>query len=112
MSVIVPVTQQEVIGGHAFRRTLKEVWQDRAGRIGLLILGLVVVMAVAGPVLFPFDPSKVGTSAASIFSPPSAEHWLGGLGLSVAVGLAACQGDYVWFVDTVDELEPGDSVTL
>src|SRR3954452_335096 len=77
MSVIVPITKQEVAGGHAFRRTLKEVWQDRAGRIGLLILGLVVLMAVAGPVLFPFDPSKVGASAASIFSPPSADHWLG-----------------------------------
>ena len=58
MSVIVPITEQEVRGAHAFRRTGKEVWQDRAGRTGIFILGLVVVMAVAGPVLFPFDPSK------------------------------------------------------
>ena len=77
MSVIVPITEQDVREHTAFSRTLREVWHDRAGRVGVLILVVVLAMASLGPLLFPFDPAKVGSTAASIFSPPSAHHWLG-----------------------------------
>lgn len=55
----------------------KELWHDRMGRWGLLILGITAVAAIVGPIIWPFDPAAVGDSAASIFQPPSSEHWLG-----------------------------------
>jgi peptide/nickel transport system permease protein len=53
------------------------VWADPLGRVGALLLAFTVVVAVAGPVLFPFDPETVGATAATILEPPTAIHWLG-----------------------------------
>jgi peptide/nickel transport system permease protein len=53
------------------------VWADPLGRVGVLLLAFTLVVAGAGPVLFPFDPEKVGLTAASILQPPTGQHWFG-----------------------------------
>ena len=84
-------------------RTLAQIWADPLGRAGVILLGVTVLIAIVGPVLFPFDPKLVGTSAASLLRPPSSEHWLGtdelgrdvfratleGARLSLLIGLVA-----------------------
>jgi peptide/nickel transport system permease protein len=104
MSQVALVEAQEEIGVRAgIARMLREAWHDPTGRLGVVILVLVAAMAVLGPVIFPFDPSEVGTSAASILAPPSTAHWMGtdelgrdvlreflaGAGISLLVGLMA-----------------------
>jgi peptide/nickel transport system permease protein len=71
------VVDEDLERGAAFRRARRELWGDGLGRLGVLLLLFVAVVAVFGPLLFPFDPKAVGTSSADIFRPPSAEHWLG-----------------------------------
>jgi peptide/nickel transport system permease protein len=87
----------------AVRRTAGLVWEDRLGRLGLILLGLTLVIAVVGPIVFPFDPRQVGKTAADILKPPSAAHWFGtdelgrdvfratleGARLSLLIGLVA-----------------------
>jgi len=61
----------------SIRRTVGLVWSDRLGRVGLLILAATFVVAIFGPILFPFDPTAVGKSAADILQAPTMQHWLG-----------------------------------
>ena len=104
MSIVSLAEPEEAAGFRAsMRRVVRELWRDTAGRIGIIVLVLVALMAVVGPMLLPFDPSAVGSSASSIFAPPSAAHWLGtdelgrdvlreflaGAGISLFVGLLA-----------------------
>jgi len=56
---------------------LSLVWSDPLGRTGIIMLAAIIVTAVVGPILFPFDPSNIGQSSQDIFRAPSAEYWLG-----------------------------------
>ena len=95
---------EDATGGWAvLRRSLGELWSDPTGRTGIVVLFGVTLAAVVGPMVLPFDPSKVGTVAADIFARPSGAHLLGtdelgrdllreflaGAGVSLAVGLLA-----------------------
>jgi peptide/nickel transport system permease protein len=55
----------------------RQVWADPLGRSGILLLAFTILVAGAGPLFFPFDPAKVGTTSESILQPPSLEHWFG-----------------------------------
>ncbi len=71
------VDQEEVLHQVALRRILGELWRDRSGRTGIIILLFVGLLAVVGPVLLPFHPTNFGTSKSSILQGPSVQHWLG-----------------------------------
>jgi len=59
------------------RRVWGALTADPMGRVGLVLFALVVLIAVAGPLLFPFNAAAVSNSAAGVLQPPSARHWLG-----------------------------------
>lgn len=52
----------------------QEINMSKAGRAGLIILFVMVLLAVMAPVLSPYSPSWY---TGAVFSPPSAAHWLG-----------------------------------
>ncbi|MBF6605195.1 MAG: ABC transporter permease [Chloroflexi bacterium] len=58
-------------------RVARLAWSDPLGRAGLVLLAATILAAIVGPVVLPFDPAQVGSTAASIFEPPSAAHLLG-----------------------------------
>jgi peptide/nickel transport system permease protein len=104
MSIVTIAEPTDATGFRAsMRRALRELWRDTAGRVGIVVLALVALMAIVGPMILPFDPSAVGSSALSIFAHPSAAHPLGtdelgrdvlreflaGAGISLFVGLLA-----------------------
>ncbi|HIY25499.1 MAG TPA: ABC transporter permease [Candidatus Brachybacterium merdigallinarum] len=53
---------------------LRIIWGNRKARIGLIILGLFVLLAVLAPLLAPYDP-KDNTFERNLDA--SAQHWLG-----------------------------------
>ncbi|MFC7375046.1 ABC transporter permease subunit [Brachybacterium sp. GCM10030268] len=53
---------------------LRTIWGNRKARIGLIILGIFVVLAVLAPLLAPYDP-KDNTFERNLDA--SAQHWLG-----------------------------------
>jgi peptide/nickel transport system permease protein len=54
---------------------LRRLLKERAAVAGLVVLVVFVGVAVAAPVLAPYDPTQV--DARAILAPSSSEHWLG-----------------------------------
>ncbi|BAH49680.1 ABC transporter permease [Rhodococcus opacus] len=54
---------------------LTAILRYHSARAALIVLGLIVVLAVLGPALAPFDPLEQDTAA--ILQGPSGTHWLG-----------------------------------
>ena len=72
-----PTAGVDVLNESVRFNLLRELWRDRLGRAGLLLLGAVLVVILIGPIIFPFHPQAFGASSASILQPPSSAHWLG-----------------------------------
>lgn len=63
------------------RRALSAHWQiyrrSRQGMIGLTILTLFILLAVFAPLLVDMEQLDPASASGPVFSPPSAEYWLG-----------------------------------
>jgi peptide/nickel transport system permease protein len=56
-------------------RVLRDVWAQRSGRIGMVIVGLHLAMALAAPLIVPQDPAF--QDAGAMLQSPSLTHWFG-----------------------------------
>ena len=57
---------------------LRRLWNHRLGKVGLVMIGVAVVVAVLAPLLAPYDPqANVRVSIDDIYASPSGEHPLG-----------------------------------
>jgi peptide/nickel transport system permease protein len=56
-------------------RVLRDVWAQRSGRIGIVIVGLHLAVALAAPLIVPQDPAF--QDAGAMLQPPSLTHWFG-----------------------------------
>jgi peptide/nickel transport system permease protein len=74
---LVPAVTAEPGQRGQFRDVWEYVWHDRLGRLGVIAFVLVVMIAVAGPLLFPFNSAAVSSTSAGLLLPPSGQHWLG-----------------------------------
>lgn len=60
---------------HEVRRLLMRIVGRPAGMIGFAIIVLTLFVALAAPLIAPYDPAAI--AMAKRFAAPSAEHWLG-----------------------------------
>jgi peptide/nickel transport system permease protein len=57
----------------SFVNTLRELWKDPMGKIGIIGVVLLIAMALLAPMLAPFTPEQIGMK----FQAPSTEHLFG-----------------------------------
>ena len=62
--------------GGSFLSLVRKLWQHPKGRLGLILVGLLVLVAVLAPILAPYDPYDVTQRAAKGLR-PSLQHPLG-----------------------------------
>lgn len=77
MSMLPVVTEAATVGAPVQRgRLIERVWRDRNGRIGLVVSGLLVLIAVCGVLgILPHDP--IAQHPADRLQGPSARYWFG-----------------------------------
>ena len=59
---------------YALGHAIKKVFENKKAAIGFCILMFFALMAIFGPIIFPYDPT---TNWSNRYADPSAEHWLG-----------------------------------
>jgi peptide/nickel transport system permease protein len=59
------------------RRTWRYLATDPLGRTGLALFVVILIVGVAGPLIFPFAAGITGSSASAVLQGPSGAHWLG-----------------------------------
>jgi len=73
----VPNVAAEPVKRGQLRAVWQYVWHDRLGRIGVIAFVLVVIFALAGPLIFPFNSAAVANTSAGVLLGPSRRNWLG-----------------------------------
>lgn len=67
---------ERVSGG--YRGAWGRLWRNSMGRVGLVMLLTIMVLALFAPWLSPYDPNAVTrVSILDIYQPPSPAHWFG-----------------------------------
>ena len=61
----------------SFGRSWRTFRRNRSGMLGLVILGIFVVLAVAAPLLASSEGLEVTKATGGVLEPPSTEYWLG-----------------------------------
>ena len=62
-------------GTSPVRDFVRRLWHSRLAGVGIVIVGMVIVAAIFAPLIAPYDPIKINSSAT--LQPPSIEHLLG-----------------------------------
>ena len=102
----------------SFLETLRKLWADPMGKIGMIGVFLLIAMAIFAPMLAPYPYDQIGMR----FQPPSGEHIFGtdefgrdifsrvlyGARVSIQVGVIAVSGlphldDHQVIVETLTE---------
>jgi len=58
-----------------WRRLVRVFWRRKLAVVGLVIVLALIVVAIFGPLIAPYDPYK--TNIGNKLAPPSSEHWFG-----------------------------------
>ncbi|MGD2076805.1 MAG: ABC transporter permease [Chloroflexota bacterium] len=58
-----------------WRTTMRRLLRHPVGRIGLIITVILILMAILGPTISPYDPNAIDFD--NRFSPPTLEHYFG-----------------------------------
>jgi peptide/nickel transport system permease protein len=61
--------------GEPWRRAVRRLVKRRGAMVGILVVLFFILVAVAAPLIAPYDP--VATSWSAVRKPPSVEHWFG-----------------------------------
>ena len=61
--------------GEPWRRAVRRLVKRRGAMVGIVVVLFFVLVAVAAPLIAPYDP--VATSWSAVRKPPSLEHWFG-----------------------------------
>jgi peptide/nickel transport system permease protein len=64
-----------VVAAVPMSRVLRDVWAQKSGRIGMVIVGLHLAVALAAPMIAPQDPAL--QDAGAMLQSPSFTHWFG-----------------------------------
>ncbi|MBE6017876.1 MAG: ABC transporter permease [Lachnospiraceae bacterium] len=58
-----------------FKQVFKRLSKNPAAMTGLIVLGIIIILAIIGPYIAPYDPNYM--DYANMYATPNAQHWLG-----------------------------------
>ena len=58
-----------------FKQVFGRLVKNPAAMAGLIVLGIIIILAIIGPFIAPYDPNYM--DYANMYATPNAQHWLG-----------------------------------